>query len=519
MKLAHKKPAITVGADLSIPVDSFTSSQIEALKDSLTFDNPKYTSAKKFSRYGVTSIPPYISYYYSECGFLHVPLGSDLSLLNNPRIVDKRVSRVCSTPEFALTLRPDQQAAAEEYLTRNSGISMCGAIQLPTGKGKTILALYIAATLKQRTLVLVHKDDLVTGWKEDINLAFSGKCKPGLIKAASRTVGDFVTIATVQTLSRMSKEKRDKFTDKFGFVILDEMHHCPATTFSVVGEFNSRYKLGLTATPERKDGLAFVMNLYFGDFCYRYKVTESEKDILPVEVIRRTMSELYVTPVCKKKNGKWTIKEYVDKRTYTLEDGERLITDIPYSDRPKIVYSDFSDFVSRSFWEELSQDVQAEFYQGHSCLVFFSQKAQVDDFVDVLTSSGVPEDSVIKYYGTRNKANEANKRKAENTRQLVTVATFKKATEGTNVPQWEVAFFGSSLNSGKDVEQAIGRIRRTTNKDKLDVVRVYDYQCPYVYSISLHSKTRNERYVKLGCLLDGVHREEKKPLLTRGYRR
>ena len=99
------------------------------------------------------------------------------------------------------TLRGDQEKAKGAYLySQKKEQYPKSLIQLPTGKGKTILALNIAYTLKQRTLVLVHKDDLVTGWQNDIEDCFGGKLEPGLIKAKKRTVGKQITIATVQTL-------------------------------------------------------------------------------------------------------------------------------------------------------------------------------------------------------------------------------------------------------------------------------------------------------------------------------
>ena len=236
------KPVVYLDSGYHFSISQFTDEQVEAIKDELTFDNPAYETTKRYSPYSRVYVEPMISYYESMkvhgLKQLFVPVGTDLSVLGNCYIKDCRtVAESTKVPKFQLQLREDQQIAADAYLSANNGKRVCGGIQLPTGKGKTILALYLAATLGLKTLVIVHKDDLVTGWRKDIALAYD-KCVPGLIKAKKRVVGDFITIATVQTLSRMSKEEQSKYTSAFGFIILDEMHHCPATSFSILSDLN-----------------------------------------------------------------------------------------------------------------------------------------------------------------------------------------------------------------------------------------------------------------------------------------
>lgn len=526
----NKQYSVCLTNGLCVRMADFDDDQIEALKDSLTFDNPAYATTKRFSPYSRVAVDPMISYYHSSCGYLHIPAGSDLSPLNDPPVLDKRISVCADTvPEFVLKLREDQQTAADNYIKMNRGTKLRGAVQLPTGKGKTILALYLAAKLGMKTLVLVHKDDLVKGWQKDIALAFNNKCHPGLIKAKKRVVGEFITIATVQTLSRMDAVAFSELKSKFGMIIMDEMHHCPASMFSIVSEFTSRYRLGLTATAERKDGLAHVMKLYFGDFCYKYKATSDEKDILPVEVIRRNADFLHIDPLCKKVDKRWILVDpRTDPNSYKLKKDEEFISQVPYKVRPKIVFSEYSDLIVRLLRDFILNDVVSEYKQGHSCIVFFSQKQQIDDFADYLYRYlGVPRSHILKYYGDNNeKQNEETLIQAEQNRQRITLATYSKATEGTNVKRWEVEFLAGSLNDGKNVEQAVGRIRRTTKEPKLKVARVYDYRCPYVYSISSHAATRDARYRKLGFTFindpsqstqTARVNKEKPALFTRGY--
>ena len=100
------------------------------------------------------------------------------------------------------------------------------------------------------------------------------------------------------------------------------------------------------------------------------------------------------------------------------------------------------------------------------------------------------------YYGDAKESKDEMKRKAETKEVLITIATYSIATEGTNVKQWEVAVLVASINNEKNVEQAVGRIRRT-KEGKISPVVVYDYSLPNVYTISRHIYTRMRRYHKL----------------------
>lgn len=491
-----------------------TPEQRSTLKDSLTFENPKYRDAKKYSRRDYISIPPYLTYYKEmsvrvkegvRTKVLRVPLGVNVSKILGVtpiNVFDNRVKVDVSYPEFMLDLRSDQQKAVKAYSGR-------GIIQLPTGKGKTILALYLAAYLGQKTLILVHKDDLVTGWKKDIDLCFGGKVDVGLIKAKSRKIGNQLTIATVQTLNRLSEEEMNSLTSQFGFVIQDECHHLGLNIFNIVDRFKSCYKLGLSATPTRSDGLNFVFDLFFGGLCYKHEITEDDEDISQVKV------KILDSPFrCKPFVYKGEIFNYYDFKVEELPKGDiDFVEDIPYNKRPRISYADMdnaavSDDVNMRF---ICKHIVSEYSKGRSVLVMFTQKEHIDKYFEYLKSL-VPEKEIMLYYGDNKEKTEILMQKAENREVNITLATYAKATEGTNVKAWEVLFLVSSLNNAKNVEQALGRIRRR-KEGKINPVLVYDINYKDCYSLKNHINTRKTVYWKLKCL--GL---EKQSLFKRGYK-
>ena len=490
---------VNVTFDRGLTLSGLNPDQVAQVKKDLTFDNPAYATTQRYSRYAYTTVPPYLTYYNERKNSIEVPVGYDLSKLKVGNIIDARVYERIDTAPFVLELRDSQKEAAESYLTSNTNTPILrGSIQMPTGKGKSILGLYLASALSCKTLIVVHKDDLVTGWQNDIALAFDNKVMPGLIKAKSRRVGHFITLATVQTLNKLTPEELEELYSTFGFVIQDEMHHCPATSFGVVSNFRARYKLGLTATPERTDGLAHVMSLYFGDFCYRYEHDDDDKDILPARVIVRNHS-LYFNPMCKAhRQGERTVYKIHDlacPEDKKPTEGQKRLSDIPYDSRPKVSFQVIDDFVVQRLKGFVCEDIINEYKNGHSCIVFFTKKEHCRLYHEYLSQS-VPAEHMGLLYGD-NPNNDEVLEKAEKNRQFITLTTYAKATEGTNVKQWEVEFLVSSLNNEKNTEQAVGRVRRTKEGCKISPVLVYDYRTPKVYSVGSHGRTRDARYRKL----------------------
>lgn len=515
-------------------VSELTQKQRDTLKKRLTFKNPAYQNAKRYGRSKYISIPKTLEYFSEHSvstgggerkkvltvpGCFNVLSALNVSL-NSVGGSDHRVSRPVEFPEFALTLRADQKEAEDSYLwqVHHTVYPKC-LIQLPTGKGKTILALHLAGVLKQKTLILVHKEDLVTGWQKDIKLCYP-TMKPGLIKAKSRRVGEQVTIATVQTLSRMNEDELSTYLDQFGFVVQDECHHIGLNIFNVIGKFNSKYKLGLTATPKRGDGLDFVFDLFLGGICYFYQPPKNEEgedeedeDISSVEV--------------RVVNSPYRYKPFVfDGQVFNLYDFSpadlpekfELLEEIPYDRRPTLPYLvvDNAAVSSEDTMKVVVDLILKEYGQGHSVLALFTQKEHIRQYRDALCEV-VPEEQVILYYGDSKESSSDMMERAESKKARITLATYAKATEGTNVKAWEVEFLVSSLNNEKNVEQATGRIRRR-KEGNLDPVRVYDINFGQCYSLRNHIDTRLRVYHNLGYTVITSGEHKKKSIFSRGYR-
>jgi superfamily II DNA or RNA helicase len=110
-------------------------------------------------------------------------------------------------------------------------------------------------------------------------------------------MGEKMTVALVQTLYKCAED----VSKHIGFLIVDECHRCPSRTFTeAVTEFDSRYMLGLSATPFRRDNLSRLIFWHLGDV--HHKIDQSRLvesgDILAAEVIvRETDFKPYFDPV------------------------------------------------------------------------------------------------------------------------------------------------------------------------------------------------------------------------------
>lgn len=163
---------------------------------------------------------------------------------------------------FKMSLRENQQKIINDIYPKilsNGG----GIITLPCGFGKTIIALYIASQIKLKTLILVHKTFLQDQWinkiKEFLPTSSIGIIQQNIIENNN----DFI-VGMIQSISQKDYDK-NIFSD-IGLLIVDECHHIASKIFSKsLYKIGANYTIGLSATPNRKDGLTKVIKWYLGD--------------------------------------------------------------------------------------------------------------------------------------------------------------------------------------------------------------------------------------------------------------
>lgn len=148
-----------------------------------------------------------------------------------------------------------------------------GILQAVTGAGKTVMALDIACRLNLKTLIVVPRSSLVEQWRQQIlRWTDCEESDIGLIQGQTRQYrGKKFTIAMIHTLAQQYERYERTIFHEFGTVIFDECHVVGAETFSQVAPlFRCQYRVGLSATPRRQDGMDNVFYWHIGPIVSRF---------------------------------------------------------------------------------------------------------------------------------------------------------------------------------------------------------------------------------------------------------
>ncbi|CAG0925980.1 unnamed protein product, partial [Notodromas monacha] len=198
----------------------------------LTYKIQKDTGSKKFA-----AVETIKNYKVLAKGILSIPQGRQDLIPEGYEIIDKRTLVPVPFPDPKHPLRSEQQVVYDE-------VDDTVFVNALVGWGKTFTALHLAHKFGQKTLVITHTAALRDQWAEEIEVLFGHK--PGVIGGGRVDHDDhFITVSNVQTLVKHTTE----LAKEFGCVILDEAHHCPATTFAaIIDSFHARYRVALSGT-------------------------------------------------------------------------------------------------------------------------------------------------------------------------------------------------------------------------------------------------------------------------------
>ena len=258
-----------VDSAIRIPSSERTAKLEARIWTQLRFDNPDFENRRRFGR-STAGIAEHIDLVDRDAdGALVVPRGA-VSVVRRAAeacgelvtFEDRRLR--CLPIEYALrtTLRDYQGEAAEALVRHQQGCAV-----LPCGAGKSTIALGAIAATGQPALIIVHTRDLVVQWQalvlRDLGIA------PGTIAEGRVELGD-ITVATIQSLSQLDAVTFAAVAARFGCVVVDECHHAGSSSYrAALLRLPALYRFGITATPERSDGLGKFLELTIGPVAYR----------------------------------------------------------------------------------------------------------------------------------------------------------------------------------------------------------------------------------------------------------
>jgi hypothetical protein len=310
---------------LYIEKNGLPSAMLNRLLRLAAFQNPEFYKAQAM-RLPTFNKPRVIACGEDLANHIALPRGCLAEVIElfeahriKPDIRDERCAGRAIDVEFCGQLRPSQEDAVSMIAEHDEGI-LCA----PTAFGKTAVAAWLIAARRVNTLVLVHRQQLLDQWHARLAMFLNLTDKSiGQIGGGKSERSGTVDIAIIQ--STHGKEGVKEFVAEYGQVIVDECHHLSAFTFEqVMKQVKARYVLGLTATPERKDGHHPIIYMQCGPIRHKLSarsmtaVTPFEHEVVP------RLTEFRLPP----EQADTTIQEVYAALVYDRSRNELILADL-----------------------------------------------------------------------------------------------------------------------------------------------------------------------------------------------
>lgn len=366
--------------------------------------------------------------------------------LHTQNLVDER--SLGEAAEFRMRddfrLRDYQEPIFLEFLQSIANGKTGFLLNMPTGAGKTSTCCRMIQELGRKTLVIVPRVELVSQWAERL-LQYTDLLRED-IGLAQQDVCDFrgkkVVIGMVHSLAK------DKYTEEFktafGLVVWDEVHVVGAQTFSAtINMFPAKYRIGMSATLSRKDGLESVYNLAIGQVRLSGQGTVL---VQPMVFLREFATRKRHPYLAKMKDAKARRGKLISELASDLARNALLAT---YAKK-------FAD-------------------SGRRIVVFSDRVEQLKLLRDILVKRhGMSLATVGLFTGST----KSGDRKVILENSQVILATYGVMSMGIDVPDLRAVIFATPLS---DVAQSVGRVLRLCEGVKdpvvLDVVDTAYHDC------------------------------------------
>lgn len=341
------------------------------------------------------------------------------------------------------------------------------------GYGKTVMSVYIACQLKVPTLVLVHKTFLMDQFVQTIR-KFVPRARIGFIQGQvlDYREKDFV-IGMIQTMSSDAFVVTPEIRRAFGFVVVDECHHIAARVFSrALLKLAYRFSLGLSATPNRKDGLGDVVKQFVG----RQVISAKDDREKTIRLVTDTFS--HPGGCCCKGYGKERTR-FIKGKTVTVLTS--MVTDIVRCP-------------SRT--KHVADIVVSDALRGKNVLVVSDRRDHLWELMNDIVQRGRDDLRVGLYVGGMS----VKERDRVASECNVILGSYAMTREGLDIAKLDALVMATPTS---DVIQVVGRVTRNPTGSSL-IVDIFDD-----YSVFRnHRKKRLVQYKKLGVSMTDDEQDE-----------
>lgn len=308
--------------------------------------------------------------------------------------------------KFNGTLRDYQKEARKEIINLLNK-NRCVIISVFCGWGKTAVSVYLASKIGLKTLVMSHRVAIIDQWKSEI-----AKFSDAKVQVVNSTKS-FDPEADIYIMNPINVAKRNRIDyEDIGLLIVDEVHLIPAEKMSrSLTYITPKYCIGLSATPNRRDGLEKVLHLYFGK---EMVIRELKK---PFQVFLHTTE---------------------------------FEPEVKYNAMGRLDWNAVLNSLSENKERNaMIADIACKFLKNN-ILILCKRVKQCDHLMRLLKERG---QSVSKYSGSQRDYDPDSR---------ILVSTYSKSGIGFDHPKLDMLMLATDVDTGRDnvIEQYVGRIFR-----------------------------------------------------------
>jgi len=360
----------------------------------------------------------------------------------------------CSLGDLSFKPRNETQMRVMSRGSELIGQGWSFVLEAGTGVGKTVLSLALAHRLGVTTLVVVDQENIMTQWINRIR-EFLGLPdeKIGRIQGDTCRYKDCpITIAMVHSLCKEGRYPSEVY-NHFGFTIFDEVHVMGAETFNNAGYLvNSYWRMGLSATPNRKDGKDELFKAHIGPIL----IQEGSAPLVP-KVILSASGWNCPTKAKQNPDGSWSRVK------------------VPHS--PSKCAHIVKSLTNSQIRTRLIANFTYQAYRKNRNIVIFSdlKDAYLPKIKQALIERGVKSKDIGFYVGGM-KSEALDKA----SRRSVVLTTYKMTAKAVDCPWWDTAVLATPKS---DARQVIGRILREY-PGKVDASQIGSGVIPIVFDVA-----------------------------------
>jgi superfamily II DNA or RNA helicase len=494
---------VFVSSDLRVDGNLLGHDLVEEIFDELEVPNEDRVKAERSNRWGWWDMPEVFQLGELDGDTVVMPRGYALQLkllLREHRIkviwVDRR--KWTRGPAFTWQHEPDPRFSHQPLAVAKMVKHQQGIYEAPTGSGKTMAVIrFLHKVRPLNTVILVDKIDLMNQWIAAIEHWF-GPGHVGQVGSGEWNDGERITVATVQTIWAEFKTSRgsdyekllDLWFEHFDCTTVDECHHVSAQSIEyVVGRFSARYRIGVSATPDRVDGKFEITQAVLGEVIHQDDEDKLRKlGILVkphVEVIRTGFKFTYWSDHQSDEDGNCEKPGCKIRRPHGHHNNYQDLKD-------RLVYNE-----PRNLLVAAAVAAQCETGEHHH-LVVSDEVRQLEAIYEVFNRAYANDDTPEMFMLTGRITGKRRKEMISKIKRLSSAIIFATvAKEGVDIPPIDRIYLPFPASNPKKVQQWIGRGTRSTGGKKSTIA--FDFLDVNVGVLKSQFRSRRFKcYDKLG---------------------